>query len=268
MTTISIITPTYNNARYLPETIESICSQEGKFMVEYIIMDGGSSDNTVEILKKFEQKFRDNEYPNLKSFKWVSEQDNGQTHAINKGISQATGEIIGYLNSDDTLTQNSLSKVVKFFEEKPEASWLTGRCHIIDEENQVIQKPITWYKNFWLQFDIRKILHVLNPVSQPSTFWKRSLHSKTGLFNESEHLVMDYEFWLRISQISEMHVTKEYLSNFRIHNLSKGSTEFRKQFQREHEVSRLYPAKHASIVWDFLHIIHNFLVVTAYKMIK
>ncbi len=206
---ISIITPTYNQGRYIQMTIDSVLNQNYPNL-EYIIMDGGSTDDTVSILKSYN-----------KNIIWFSEKDRGQTHAINKGLQIATGDIIAYINSDDVYKPNAFFKVARFFQDHPAAMWVTGLCDIVDENFREVRKPITWYKNFWLLFHSYQVLLILDYVSQPSTFWRRALIDQVGCFDESLYLVMDYDYWLKIGKKYPLYVIPQYLSSFRTHPSSK-----------------------------------------------
>ena len=123
---ISIVTPSLNQGQFIKRTILSVLKQ-GCHNIEYIVMDGGSTDNTVEILKKYEDRLI-----------WKSEPDRGQSHAINKGFRMATGEIIGWLNSDDTYEPDALKTVIQFFSEHPEIDLIYGDCNMIDENDNII----------------------------------------------------------------------------------------------------------------------------------
>lgn len=268
MTTITIITPSYNCSTFIGQALDSVCNQKGDFELEYIVMDGGSQDGTVEILQRVEKRFNNGEYPNLKSFKWFSKPDNGQSDAINKGLKIATGEIVAFINSDDFYEDGTFQQVISYFSKTPDCQFLTGRTKIVNSQNTQIQKAITCYKNFWLYFHLPTVLHVLNPVSQPASFWRRTVHDEFGYFNEDEHLVMDYEFWLKIAQSYSLHVIPEYLANFRIHENSKGSIDFTQQFKRELEVSRSYSNSFSKKLLYLLHSIHAQLIIISYKLIK
>src|SRR5918996_5336836 len=128
---ISIITPSFNQGNFIEETILSVLSQEYPDL-EYLVMDGGSSDATLDVLKKYSGRIT-----------WFSEPDQGQTDAINKGLRRATGSVVGYLNADDLLLPGALNKVAQTFTADPQAWWVTGKCQIVDEENNEIRTPIT-----------------------------------------------------------------------------------------------------------------------------
>jgi glycosyltransferase involved in cell wall biosynthesis len=197
--------------------------------VEYIIMDGGSTDGTVEILKKYSDRIT-----------WTSEKDKGQSDAINKGLKMATGDIVAYLNSDDTYEPGAFQKVANFFKENPDRFWAYGKCKIIDRNDLEIRKPITFYKNLLLKkYSYSKLLSE-NFISQPATFWKREIHAQEGFFDESEHFCMDYEFWLRIGKNSPAGVIHEYLANFRYYADSKSGSVNKKQFQDELRLAKKY----------------------------
>jgi len=268
MTTITIITPSYNCSTFIGQTLDSVCNQRGDFKLEYIVIDGGSKDGTVQILKEVEKQFNFGTYPNLKSFTWFSRPDNGQSDAINKGLKMATGEIVAFINSDDFYEEGVFQRVMNYFSKSPDCHFLTGRTNIVNSKNTQIQKAITYYKNFWLSFHLPTVLHILNPISQPASFWRRTVHDEFGYFNEDEHLVMDYELWLKIAQHYPLHVIPEYLANFRIHAKSKGSVDFTQQFKRELEVSRSYNNSFTKKILYLLHSIHVQLIIIAYKLIK
>jgi len=217
---ISIITPSFNQADYIERTIKSVLDQDYPNL-EYIVMDGGSTDGTVAILKKYGKRII-----------WKSEKDRGQSDAINKGLRVCTGEVIGYLNSDDILLKGSLKKVAKSFTDR-DVYWLTGRCKIVDEGDCEIRSWITGYKNLLLRFFNKSLFLVVNPISQPATFWRREVLKKIGFFNEKEHLCMDYEYWLRIAEKYDLTIISDYLAGFRVHGASKSTKEVYRHFQEE-----------------------------------
>ena len=179
---ISIITPTLNQAQFIEKTIKSVLDQEADFPFEYIVVDGGSTDGTLDILKKYEGKIR-----------WFSEKDRGQSDAINKGIALARGEIVAWLNSDDIYLPGALQAVGNHFDSFPQQEWLYGNCLIIDKDDQLIRPAITLYKKILaLRFN-QNVLLVENFLSQPAVFFKREVFFRVGKLSESLHFAMDYE---------------------------------------------------------------------------
>lgn len=254
---ISIVTPSYNQAQFLPITIQSVLSQVGDFQLEYIIIDGASTDGSVDIIKQYAS--RD------KRIQWLSEPDNGQSHAINKGLHMATGDIVAYLNSDDIYQPGALQSATQAFEHNPEANWLYGKCTIINEHGTEIRKAITKYKNMLLRrYSYNKLL-VVNYISQPAVFWKKELLATVGYINEAEHLVMDYEYWCRLGKEHAPFVLPQYLAGFRSYATNKSSQGFVEQFKRETEVAAQYSS---SGVINALHVIHAGLIIALYKVMN
>jgi len=264
----TIITPSFNQAGFIGRTIDSVLKQKGSFEIEYFVMDGGSKDDTVKILKKFEGKVKRGEYKKFNknlTFGWISEKDKGQSDAINKGLRKATGEIIAYINSDDIYYPDAFAAVMEGFRNNPQKIWLSGKCRIINEDDQEIRKKITAYKNFFLKrYSYNKLL-ILNFVSQPATFWRQSAQKKVGVFNENEHLVMDYDYWMKIGKLSDMIYINSYLSGFRSYVDNKSSRGFVRQFADEYRVATGNTGNWLLLV---LHKIHAKLICLAYKVIS
>lgn len=250
---ISIITPSYNQGRFIKETIDSVLSQNYPNL-EYWVMDGGSTDDTVKVLKSYGKKIN-----------WVSKKDKGQTNAINEGLKKVTGDIVAYINSDDVYAPNVFSQVADFFVKNPEAMWYTGDYIIIDEFGKPFQNYVILYKNILRNYPTFSKLSVANYIIQPSTFWRRSLHKEIGVFDESLRYCMDYDFWLRAITKYPLFVTKTVLSKFRIHGLSKGGSQYEKQFKEEHVVLKRYTNNKILLA---LHKIHSQAIIFAYKLIK
>lgn len=250
---ISVITPSYNQGRFIKETIDSVLTQDYP-NIELLVMDGGSNDETVAILKSYGKKIT-----------WTSKKDKGQTDAINKGMKLAKGEIVCYLNSDDTFLPGTLAAVAEAFKKYPNIHWLTGDYQIINENGTIIQSYIQWYKTTIRAINNTTILYILNYINQPSTFWKRSLFESVGYFDESLRYCMDYDFWLRLSAFDKPLLLSRELSQFRIHSLSKGGSQYEKQFEEEYVVAKKY---NTSPVLLLLHKLHAFAIVQAYKLIK
>lgn len=252
---ISIISPSLNQGEFIEETILSVLSQDYENF-EYIVVDGLSSDETLGILEKYADKLT-----------WISEEDSGQTNAINKGIRMATGDIIGYLNSDDILLPNALKKVAEAFQEHPDTMWLTGKSLIINEDGESIRQWITTYKNLHLRMHNFKSLLIADYISQPATFWRREVVSEVGYLDESLHYVMDYEYWLRTYQQFQPVFVNAYLAGFRVHKSSKTTegSHTKRYLDEEEKIIRRY-ADSNFLLW--LNKFHRFLTNTVYFLIN
>jgi glycosyltransferase involved in cell wall biosynthesis len=250
---ITIITPTLNQGRYIQETIESVLRQDYPNL-EYIIMDGGSTDETPKIVEQYRDRLI-----------WISEPDHGQAEAINKGIRMATGEIIAFLNSDDYYFPGTLLQVGRIFNENPNVYWLTGNYQIINEKGDYIHPFTIKYKNLYRAFSSPHVLRMTNYLIQPSTFWRKLVHNDIGGFDELLRYVFDYDFWLRMMDRYPPYLVDSPLSYFRIHNQSKGGKEYHHQFSEEMDVLIKY--RHSAFEYHF-HKFHNWLIVKAYEAIK
>jgi glycosyltransferase involved in cell wall biosynthesis len=184
---ISIITPSYNQGKYIEETILSILNQ-GYPNLEYIIIDGGSDDNTVEIIRKYEKHLA----------YWVSETDRGQAHAINKGLEKATGDIFAYLNSDDYYLPNAFLEVSQAFLENPETDLLHGRCRYVNEFGEKIGEQFGNIQTFDEIIDLWDVWWKKRQLVQPEVFWSKRIKDRIGTFREDLCYVMDFEYWCRI----------------------------------------------------------------------
>ena len=246
---ISIVTPSYNQAQFIEETILSILDQHYPNL-ELIVVDGGSTDHTLEILKKYQGRLD-----------WTSGKDNGQASAINYGLQRANGEIVAFLNSDDIYNPGALLTVGKYFAQHPEAYCLTGKCRTINEYGQEIRGLITLYKNVWMLFHSYQVLQILNYISQPATFWRRSITHEIGFLDETLNYTMDYEYWLRMGKKYRIHYLPYELACFRVHSNSKSGNTAHRQFDEELMVAKRY-GKGLSVR---LHAFHCSLIVIIYK---
>ncbi len=200
---ISVVTPNYNQGEFIEETIKSVLTQS-YHNVEYIIIDGGSTDNSVSIIKKYEDRLQ----------YWISENDDGMYHAINKGFSMATGDLMCWINSDDVLWEDALVNVATIFLKHPKVSWLQGYPSVIDEQGALLfqREPIATKEHFYnLRFN-RDFAF----IQQESTFWRRSLWEKAGgQLDTSYGLAADFELWLRFFKYESLFCTKKQLAAFR-----------------------------------------------------
>ena len=184
---ISIVTPSFNQAAYLEQTIDSVLSQ-GYPDFEYIVIDGGSTDGSVDIIRRYEKHLA----------YWVSEPDRGQTHAINKGMQRATGEIRAYLNSDDYYLPETFGVVAEHLRSRPEVDLLHGRCRVVDMHGKKIGERFGSITSYAEILDLWGVWWNRRNFVQPEVFWTSRIASKVGPFREDLFLVMDYEYWVRI----------------------------------------------------------------------
>lgn len=203
---ISIITPSYNQGQFIEQTILSVLDQNYPNL-EYIIIDGGSSDQTVEIIQKYEQGIT----------YWVSEKDRGQSHAINKGLYRATGDIINWLNSDDYYEPESLFKIAEAFQRKKGIQAVLGCTRIVGTAKERLSK--TEFRKNDQYYNFSKAL-----IEQPATFFSKEFYGAIKEVNEKLHLAMDLELWLRFLLTHDDEMIQQIdsiLVNFREHEDSK-----------------------------------------------
>ena len=200
---VSIVTPSYNQGEFLKRTIDSVLQQSYK-NIELIVMDGGSTDDSVDILKSYGD-----------AIYWESKPDKGQTDAINQGFAISKGQIRGYLNSDDTLLPGSIETIVKYFQDNPGCDMVYGDANYIDKEDNITGK----YKTAEYSFD-RLMFDCC--VCQPAAFWRTSIAEWVGPFNDKLDYVMDYDYWLRIDRSGgKIHFLPVFLANSRLYAETK-----------------------------------------------
>jgi glycosyltransferase involved in cell wall biosynthesis len=182
---ISVITPSYNQAAFIEQTLRSVLDQNYPNL-EYIVIDGGSTDGSVEIIQKYADRL---DY-------WVSEKDNGQSHAINKGFLRATGDILCWLNSDDYFLPGTLDFVAEQLGVETGTHAIAGHCRFVYTDGtppMVLKGDYTSYEElikFWTSYEMH----------QPAIFWRREVYEKIGLLNEDLHYIMDFDYWTRIAK--------------------------------------------------------------------
>lgn len=200
--TVTVITPAYNAEKSIQATIESVLEQDYQ-PIEHIVVDGASQDGTVEILSKYLH------------LRWISEPDNGQSHALNKGFAMAQGEIIGWLNADDCYRPGAIRKAVTYLEAHPEADLVYSDVRVVDSAGKLIRvargEP----------FDLEKLL-TTNMVKQPTVFMRRNVIETLGGVDETLHYVMDRELWLRAgSRFNLVYLPGEAFADFRFESGTK-----------------------------------------------
>jgi glycosyltransferase involved in cell wall biosynthesis len=214
---VSVITPSFNQGQFLAATIESVLGQEGDFYLDYIIMDGGSMDDSVEIIKRYERLLQEKGWQvqcRGITYRWVSEKDRGQTDAISKGFSRAEGEIFAWLNSDDLYLPGTLQTVAEFFRETPGTALVYGDAHFCDYEGKIIgQYPTEG-------FDLNKLAY-RNFFCQPSTFFRKNSYEAVGGLDDSLRFTMDYDLFIRMGKQLDCRYLPQFLSQYRLHETSK-----------------------------------------------
>ena len=202
---VTIITPSFNQVPYIAATIDSVLSQDYPH-IEYIIVDGGSTDGSVDIIKSYADQLA----------WWVSEKDKGQTDAINKGFARANGQILAWLNSDDTYEAGAISSAVDFLMKNPKVGLVYGDCNFIDENGLKFGEFNAAQTNF------KKLQQGYVHIPQQASFWRAELWEKVAPLDDSFFFAMDYDLWTRLAKISELrYLPGETWANFRLHSDAK-----------------------------------------------
>jgi len=201
---VSIVTPSFNQSKYLERTIQSVLNQD-YVDIEYIIIDGGSEDGSLEIIQQYQDQIA----------YWISEPDKGQTDAINKGFAKASGDILAWINSDDTLEPGAVSRAVQILVENPGVGMVYGHGFFINGEDQKIGEFPS------AQTDYRKLRRGYVHICQQAAFWRASLWKKIGPLDDSIYFAMDYDLWLRLAKEASLLYVPEHWANFRLHNDTK-----------------------------------------------
>jgi len=204
---VTIVTPSFNQAPYLETTIQSVLNQDYP-RIEYIIIDGGSTDESVEIIRKYAVRLS----------AWVSEADRGQTDAINKGFGRAKGEILAWINSDDTLLPNAVAEAVAFLQEHPQVGMVYGDAYYIDANGQVVGKfPAA-------QTDLKKLRRGYVHIPQQASFFRKAIWDQVGPLDTDFYFAMDYDLWVRIAARAPIRYLPSVWANFRLHEDAKTIT--------------------------------------------
>jgi glycosyltransferase involved in cell wall biosynthesis len=201
---VSIVTPSFNQARFMEAAIRSVLSQDYP-RLEYLLVDGGSTDGSVEIIRRYESKIA----------WWVSEKDQGQTDAINKGFAHAKGEVFAWLNSDDTYEPNAISSAVGLLNDHPEVGLVYGNANYINEAGRVIGRfPAA-------QTDLARLKRGYVHIPQQAAFFRAGLWRMVGPLDPSFYFAMDYDLWIRLARRSGVKYVPQTWANFRLHTSGK-----------------------------------------------
>lgn len=240
MMKISIITVCYNSDAYIERTINSVLGQDYGNL-EYLIIDGGSRDDTVSIIEKYAAA--------NPLIRWISEPDAGIADAMNKGIALATGDVIAHLNSDDYYPENcTLSRVAACFRDNPGALWLTGGAILVDAHDSAIRTIRV------RNYSYRRLLRG-NCLLHPATFLRREAFEKAGMFDGDLSYAMDYDLWLRVGAVAAPLRVDHPLACFRIHDKSLSSVNDELTMNEEFKVRKKYIGSFGSIYR--LHLLNH-----------
>lgn len=228
---ITVVTPSYNQGAFLEQTILSVLGQLYDNL-EYIVIDGGSTDDSAAVIQRYESSLA----------YWVSEKDRGQSEALNKGFSRATGDILCWLNSDDFLLPGALHEVARQFREPVDLIY--GNCLSFSDKGtrSIVNRPP--------QHD-RDLLALVDYIVQPSTFWRRSLWEKTGPLNEAIHYAFDWEWFLRADRIGVLRKADFIFSAYRFHDAHKSSHGGQKRAQEIVAVAKTHGGEVAARHYEF-----------------
>ncbi|MBN2147594.1 MAG: glycosyltransferase [Anaerolineales bacterium] len=210
---VSIVTPSFNQARFLEETIRSVLEQDYP-CIQYIIVDGGSTDGSVDIIRRYAE----NTYPGQKNHRidwWISEPDRGQTDAINKGFAQASGDILAWLNSDDSYLPGAVAEAVNTLTAHPQVAMVYSDANLIDEHGISLGAFPS------RQTDLRKMLRGSVHIPQQTTFFWARFWKQVGPLDPTFYFAMDYDLWVRLAKIAPLLYVPRCWANFRLHGAGK-----------------------------------------------
>jgi len=235
---VSVVVPNFNCAEFLDRTMASIADQTHA-PIDVIVVDGASTDGSVDVIRQWEDRL---------PLRWVSEPDSGQPEAINKGISMASGEIVGWINSDDMLTPNSAAWAVERFAANPELDFIWGFCLVVDENDRSLN-----ILNPFVRQDLGLLHRHRNFVPQPGSWFSRRLFTQYGPLSEELHFLFDYDFFLRFAGRVHAEFIPEVMAHFRLHSSSKTGSQEARFLREEPQVFRAHGGGWLSPFWlDYL----------------
>jgi glycosyltransferase involved in cell wall biosynthesis len=201
---VSVVTPSFNQVHYLEETIRSVLDQ-GYPSLEYIIVDGGSTDGSLDIIQKYTDRLA----------WWISEPDKGQTDALNKGFARARGKILAWLNSDDTYFPVAIAEAVAYLQNNPQVGMVYGDANLVDGDGKVIGRfPAR-------QTDYPRLRRGTVHIPQQAAFFRAALWRQVGPLDPTFFFAMDYDLWVRLAKVSRLHYLPRLWANFRLHSRGK-----------------------------------------------
>lgn len=228
-TSFTIVTPTYNALATIRETLASIQTQDYSGPVEHVVVDGGSTDGTAELLAEEAAAGR---------LRFVSEPDDGLSDAFNKGVAMATGDLVGWLNADDIYEPGALRSVAAAAEAQPGAEWVVGQCSIMGGSGAASRRAVTAYKDFLLKHYSFGLHLTNNFVSSPATFVRRSVLAEIGALDVRFKYSADYDLWLRLGRRGAPAFASGPVARFRMGEGSLSITGFETQFQEHAQNAR------------------------------
>lgn len=253
----SIITPNFNGDTYLEQTIQNILDQKKDVELEYIVVDGGSTDGSLDILDRYRDDINH----------CVIEKDSGPANAINKGLQLATGDVIAWLNSDDLYFPKTLARVQKAFQTNAAAAMCFGGCTIVNEENIEIRSSITSFKELFFPLSCRFIYQCINYLSQPALFFRRNAVTDAGLLREDMVAAWDYEYILRLWHSgTAVRINGNPLAAFRWHESSISGQNFKVQFEEEYLAAKADAGMISP--QTFIHFFIRWGIVGAYSLMS
>jgi glycosyltransferase involved in cell wall biosynthesis len=221
---VTVVTPSFNQARFIEETIRSVAEQDYP-RIEHVVVDGGSTDGTIALLERHS------------GVRWVSEPDRGQSHAVNKGIGLAQGDVIGWLNADDAYLPGAVASAVAALQAQPEAGFVYGNYVDVDQDGSEL------HQNRTTAFDLRVQINSRNLVPQPAAFMRRAALERVGFLDEHYDFAMDFDLWIRLGRVFPAAYADEYWAAFRYHEASKSVAHIDRFWKEQRQISRKYGGK-------------------------
>lgn len=254
---LTIITPVYNGEKFIAACIEGVIAQN-YWDIEHLIIDGGSQDKTVEIIKQYAQKYS--------HISWFSEPDQGQSDAMNKGIAMAKGSILNFLNVDDYYEPNLFKRVVEIFKNLPEPSFIVGNCHIWNDEGKLIEinKP----KNMHLEELLIGPWKNPFPANPSAYFYHTSLHEKVGLYDIHEHYALDIDFIFRAVRVANVKYFDEVWGNHRRLEGTKTVSDMNSNQTLPRICRLLKTHRHNLPFWQYLYVTLQYNIFRNWERVK